>query len=792
MPPVVIAKVAAVGALVLASKFLSKPPKIKPFIIGDAPLSPRENKFTIRSSITPHRVIYGETVVAGALRGAFWTGPNKEYLHIIIVLAGHECEDITDIWLGDDLSTALKFSGLVNIYKHLGSPTQTYDTNLAADVSQWTSAHRLQGLCYLYIKIKWQANVWLSGIPNVKAKVKGKKVYDPRTGTTAYSNNAALCQLDYLLSSEGVRMNFAKIDNDSWVAAANICDEDVPLSVGGTQKRYTCNGSFLRDQRPIDIMNHLLTASHGHAINIGGKWRGYAGAWVTPTVELTEDDLRGDMSFNSKPGGGRGIYNAVKGTFIDASEFNQATDFNPRTNSQYETDDGGTREYLDVELPFTTNHIMAQRIAQIHLELSRSGVLTFPANLKAFNLSPQETVYVSNTLLGWSKKTFRVVDWELADDWGINLILREDSSSVWAWSASQEQSLTVPPSPTLPDPYTVATPTGLTLTSAGEALQNTDGALLYRLKVAWTLLADEFVSSGGHYEVQYKKSTDATYATYALVAGDISSLYINGVKNAVSYDVQVRAINRMGVKSAFATVTGHTIATITTAPATPTGLTATGYATSIGLKWSANSESDIDGYVIERADNVAFTAGLVTISRPLSLSYIDELGTLNTTKYYRIYARNRSGNLSSATVGVSATTDGVTTARINNNAVTANGYFSNDAQVIFDNTEQELGTITVTPDGGYFLVLGSCVFSDWGNGNTTYELRIRKDSMTGTVIAFSTVLVSSGWNGASSIMAIDSTPSSPQTYKLTGWAINGWISNDRYEIRKLVGINLKK
>lgn len=886
--PTWIIKAAIVVGLVLATKFLApKAPKMKPLLLGDAftTREPREIKQLVRSSISPHRIIYGETVVSGTLVAVFNSGTNKEFLHMVVALAGHECQEISDVWLGDDLSTVTKFTSpetFVWVYKHLGSTSQTYDINLAADISQWTSAHRLQGICYLYIKLKWDANVWLSGIPNIKAKVKGQRCYDPRTQATAWTNNATLCQLDYILSSFGIGESLGGVNEASWISAANICDENVALGAGGTQKRYTCDGSFTLDQKPIDIMNSMATASVGVPLYRQGKYYGNAGAWIAPTVTLDEDDLRGEISFQSKPSR-RENYNAVKGTFIDSANFNAITEFIPKTSTTYEADDGGTRLYRDLELPFTTNNIRAQRIAQIHLEQSRAGILHYPAKLTAFNLAPMDTVKINNTLLGWTNKTFRVIDWSLSEDYGVDLVLQEDSASVWAWTSSQEGVLGIPPTPPLPNPYVVTTPTGLTLTSgpitaadtgliqinvgvvappnefkfvrisagsfladgftvgreittsgftwagnnttkiisgvtateiiptdstglneetgngneqiqsaAGNTiLQQGDGTILYRIKVAWTLLLDQFVTSGGYYEVQYRKSTDSVYSTYMTTTGIINYIFITGVKNAIEYDVRIRAVNIRGVKSLYATVANHLVANWSTAPATPTGLSAAGYATSIGLVWVANAESDIAHYEITRATDAGFTTGL-DYKYSKTTKYVDELGTFPTTRYYRIKAINKSGVASTVTSGVSAATDGITTARINNNAVTTNNFDHSDAFIDpSGDGEITLGTFTLSTDGGNVAIIGKALAVDAAYAST-YYLYIRKDNATtGTIVDTGVSVVGGAWQAVVVAMAIDNAPAASQTYFLRG-QLGGYNTGDGWSKRRLVAFNLKK
>ena len=83
-------------------------------------------------------------------------------------------------------------------------------------------------------------------------------------------------------------------------------------------------------------------------------------------------------------------------------------------------------------------------------------------------------------------------------------------------------------------------------------------------------------------------------------------------------------------------------------PAAPTNLTTTvigsGNKTAVVLNWTANSLNATD-YIIERATNVSFTAGLVTftVAAPAT-TYTD--ATINRTKtyYYRVLAANIVGD----------------------------------------------------------------------------------------------------------------------------------------------------
>ena len=200
----------------------------------------RDRLHVVRSSIEPRRVIYGEAAVSGPLAYAESTGSNKEYLHLVIPLAGHEVEAIGDVYLNDERIGALdgsgnvttgRFSGSVRVKKHLGTAAQTADADLVAEsAGLWTTDHRLQGVAYLYIRLKYSAETFPNGIPNIQAVVRGKKLYDPRDAGTRWSDNWALIVRDYLTSDHGLGCDASEVDDTLVAAAANAADEWVTMA----------------------------------------------------------------------------------------------------------------------------------------------------------------------------------------------------------------------------------------------------------------------------------------------------------------------------------------------------------------------------------------------------------------------------------------------------------------------------------------------------------------------------------------------------------------------------------
>ena len=192
-----------------------------------------------RNATPSRRVIYGRTRVSGPMLFAHVSGLNNKYLYLVVALAGHPCAAMEDIYFNDELVTfdgsgnaTGKFAGVAKVVKHLGATDQASDAMLvAACPGIWTADHRLRGVTYLAVQLTYDTAKLPGGIPNITGVAKGRIVYDPRTETSIWSANVALCILDYLISPFGLKADLAtEIDLPSFVAAANVCDEPVALA----------------------------------------------------------------------------------------------------------------------------------------------------------------------------------------------------------------------------------------------------------------------------------------------------------------------------------------------------------------------------------------------------------------------------------------------------------------------------------------------------------------------------------------------------------------------------------
>jgi hypothetical protein len=439
----------------------------------------------------------------------------------------------------------------VRVKKHLGATDQVADADLVAEsAGGWTTDHRLRGIAYLYVRLEFSLDIFPTGVPNIKAVVRGKKLYDPRGGSPSlvqWSDNWALIVRDYLTASYGLACDDDEIDDDLIIAAANIADENVDLDIGSpstTQKRYTANGSVNLSDRPVDILRQLVSGGAGQAVFSEGVWKVFAGAYNTPEVDIDEDWLRGPIKVKAKPPR-RELFNGVRGVFSNADRFWQPTDFTPVTNSTYATQDG--EEILrDLELPFTTESVRAQRIAKIHLESGRQGIVAeLPCNMKAFQVAAWDTVRLSIERLGWESKVFRVIAWKFSQEGGIDLVVKEEASSVYDWNAGDETENDPAPDTELQSAVTVSPPTDVTISLTQDS---------NRLLVSWTAPVDPFVVS---YQVEYITLSDLSQSPsldWAVLPRTNGTNLDLGNLLPDQYRIRVKSINTLGISSEYETV----------------------------------------------------------------------------------------------------------------------------------------------------------------------------------------------------------------------------------------------
>lgn len=555
---------------------------------------------TTTSPVADHQIVYGKTKVAGVRVFDATTGGSNETLHRVLAFTGHEVDSFYQIYLNDEIVTIdgsgnvtspSRYNGYVTIKEHLGSPDQLADSTLVAAVPEWTTAHRLRGIAYLYIQLQFNQDVFPNGVPEVFAVIKGKKVYDPRTDTTAWSDNPALCLRDYITSTTyGLGESADNLDDTLFINAANVCDYYNYPTLSGSV-RYTLNGSFTTAAAPHDLMQNLLSAMGGLVWYAQGKWRIKAAYWTSTVADFTEDDLRSSISVATRHSR-RDNFNTINGVWKGEDSNWQPTDFPPVTNSAFLTADNNQELATDLNLSFTSDVNMARRIANIYLERNRQQLTVMASfGMRAFQVQVGDNIRLTNRRFGWVNKEFEVVSWTFGlvdnNDLQVHMTLREISESVFddvSDGAVYERDNT-----TLPSPFTT-TPVGVSVEAIAQ-VTNQKVSNIARITVSAT--SDVFIS---RVEVEFKKSSDTIWK--AVGTGPVGVFEAVDLETS-TYDFRARSINTFGVKGEWQNLVDQEINAFIGDPSDVSSLSVELSGGTLFLSWPPIPDPDLSHYVVK-------------------------------------------------------------------------------------------------------------------------------------------------------------------------------------------------
>ena len=595
------------------------------------------------SNVEPIPVIYGTRRVGGtrvfiSTRDETGGDPN-EYLYIAHVLCEGEINAVSQIKFDDILITDARFSGLVTHNVHLGTDDQTYDSLLTEANAGWTSAHRLRGVAYIAFRIKWDQDVF-SNIPDITCVVQGRKVFDPRNSTTAYSNNPALCIRDYLTNARyGKGLTSAQIDDTAFSQAATDCDEVVTFyTTGTTGKLFECNAVVQTDATLFSNIEMMLNGCRGFLPYNQGVYSLRIDKAASSVFAFDQDNIVGGIGIKGESKQDK--YNRVIIKFPNYElDYEPDDAIWPDADSTEETtylaEDGGTLLVGNFDNDTITNYYSARDLARIILLRSRNAIrVQFKTTSEALQLSVGDVVTVTHDTPAWSAKPFQVEELTMNYDGGCSVSMVEYQSGIYPYDTAIEERDY--PATNLPDPFTVLPPTSLVAT--GSVVTNADGSVTSGIDVSWTASTDSFVTG---YEITWTASGGDSETTTVVSP----EYYIFNLNSGQTYTISVRSINTIGARSTALTTTGISPAVDTTAPGVPTSPSVSGTFQQIDLAWTNPTDSDFSYVEIKRA-NTATEGDAVVIGTTSGTSFIDGPYTVVLTRYYWLRSVDRTGNAS--------------------------------------------------------------------------------------------------------------------------------------------------
>lgn len=459
----------------------------------------------------------------------------------------------------------------------LGDHSSTFSGLLSESASRWTADHKLLGKTAVYLRLQYDDKVFANGIPAVAFLLHGKcDILDPRTSPASrgYTENSALIIADYLSdTSWGFRAEYGtEIPYSGLIAAANICDESVPLAAGGHEPRYTCNGTFPLSVRRGEVLQNLLTSCGGRLTYAGGEFIIHPAAWSGLTVEVDSSTAPFAGPFQWKAAlSSRELYNGVKGVYVSPSNNWQAGDFPAYCQDSrhgYDQDvyliEDGERRWLDIQLPFTISSATAQRLAKIELmRRRRQGAGTFAFSLAMYDRSALDLLEFTFPYLGWAGKLLEVTAARLTLTeqkegegngvlLGTELDVQETDPSVYEWTSDEELTPQGYQQAALPGGRPEPPQNVQVLSDETTATLGGDGINRSRILVTWDAITDAYVLSGGQIEARYQEAYSPVRLEWVglqSMVPQVTSFYIDGVEDGTAYYVEVRCINAGGYPS---------------------------------------------------------------------------------------------------------------------------------------------------------------------------------------------------------------------------------------------------
>ena len=678
-------------------------------------------KVTTRSAIAPRQIIYGECRVGGIMTQINTTGTDNNRLSMFIVVAGHAVDSQTGVRLNDtDVTTSsATVSGetvhtvtsseftntnnnnsfgsgrLIRFTFHDG--TQNAHDGLARATlgsSFVPDTHKFKDCAYFYFEMIYDPEK-LPNIPNISFKIKGKKVHDPRDAAAAdaWSDNPALIIRDYITDTTyGLKATSDEVNDTTagggFASAANTCDQDVTLADGSTtEKRYRANGFTNMSASGEGVLEGLISSCAGSITYTNGKFNLFVGAAQTASLTITDDDLLEPITVTTNERSGE-LYNAVKAVFVDSTNSFQTADTPIFTDSTFLSNDTPTgesqanyRKQLETQLPFTTTHTMAQRLARAQLISQRFNTgLSVLVPLGFLRLQPKDWVSVTNSRLSFSSKKFEVVNLTLEATtqeetpvMACRLTLKEADPSTYNFATNAYTAPIATGTNLATGDFSIAAPTNLAVASANtvEGVTNKASAV-----VTWTNNTSDAILGT---EI-YFATDGSTFQSAGSVGKGTTTFSIQNVVIGDTITVKVRHFLFNGAFGDFSGTAQVTIALGVSITAPSSISATTGKPLLITVTWTNPNQSNIRAIKLYRTTtNSAPTDDSTVVStysgepnKKMTAIFGKPDGlTAGTDFFFWVRSVDHQGNQSSLVGSATGNFNNIVKADITDNTITA-------------------------------------------------------------------------------------------------------------------------
>lgn len=391
-------------------------------------------------------------------------GAINEYLHYICVFSVGEIEEIGPLYFNEIPESEIDNERYF-VRRFNGSETQTHCSELSAEFYQWKSTAKLKNVAYAYVRLKQNDKVdWWSGDPSIAADIKGLKVLDPRDGLVKYSENAALCTLDYLTNENyGKGLPAHKINSQSFVDAANFIEtirtynktiyltsfdgelrrwEKVRIGIESetiTENLMSCNVNLDAENTLKKNVEILLGGMRAILPETNGQYRLGIEKDDAATFAFTKDNLIGGIQCQGGSQSDR--YNQVIIKFRNKLTGEEDEAVFPEDDALHQTwksEDSG--KLLLGEFDFKTINNKAEALQMGHVIAHRSRELIgalFTGIPETIAVEAGDVVTLDSKIMGWAGKPFRIesVDIDL-ENGAVSFQAVEHQNHIYPWAVN--------------------------------------------------------------------------------------------------------------------------------------------------------------------------------------------------------------------------------------------------------------------------------------------------------------------------------------------------------------------
>ena len=536
------------------------------------------------SPIASIPIVYGKRRV-GVSRAFIKVTDGNQYLHLVLAMAEGPIEAVEKIYFngevawvrtsgqpGDVGEVSEKFASTADIHVHLGATDQAADSTLISrmgDSAVWGEDHRLRGVAYLYVRLKYDRNVY-QGVPAFQADILGlktRKLFDQASdlithdytypGTTTVTSSATSPRVlyDYLTNDRyGKNIDPSLIDAGSFQDAQDYCDqrqlyykdaEDVTQVVN--EPLYTCDIGLDPDVAIFENIKKILSSMNAMLTFSGGLYRLVVNKAEEPVFAFNRDNIIGrwDISLPNKAN----RFNRMKVNWADEKQGYQPNITYVDSPTYLSADNNQIIE-TSIDLPGTTDYLRAYFTGLINLNQSRhTTVCSFTAAPTAFNVSVGEVVTITHEIPGWVDKKFRIMGMALLSDGTARVTATEYNDAVYTIGTEGNPVPYKADPATLDIGYSNTVPAPTNLQTSVEWIQDITGSAKGFINVSWDG-PDVGVGIIAYYVVQYKV-VEATNYTSVTVNGLNTKL--GPLAAGYTYDIRVYAVNQFGARSAYLT-----------------------------------------------------------------------------------------------------------------------------------------------------------------------------------------------------------------------------------------------